>query len=339
MPTILAGDIGGTKSNLGLFEVQGARLVSVVERSYPSQRYATLEMLVKEFLRGRSESIDEATFGIACPIVNGVCNGTNLPWSVSVYDLRQKLHIQRLTLINDLEAMALGIASLPEESFAVVNAGKEEPRGCRAVVAAGTGLGEAGLVWEAGRYRVLASEGGHADFGPRDDREMALLRFLLKKFGRVSYERVLSGPGLFNVYQFLREDRKRSDPPWLAEAMSGKDPSVVITDAALVGRDPLCVEALEMFISLYGAEAGNMALKLFTTGGIFIGGGIAPKILHKLKEGSFMKSFAEKGRLSSFLSSVPVKVILDTRGPLLGAASYGISRDNSARNVSAVAEP
>src|SRR6185312_1473856 len=134
---------------LGLFEVQGARLVSVVERSYPSQRYATLEMLVKEFLRGRSESIDEATFGIACPIVNGVCNGTNLPWSVSVYDLRQKLHIQRLTLINDLEAMALGIASLPEESFAVVNAGKEEPRGCRAVVAAGTGLGEAGLVWEA----------------------------------------------------------------------------------------------------------------------------------------------------------------------------------------------
>jgi len=322
---ILGGDIGGTKINLGLFKREGDHLTPVVEETFPSKDYAGLDQVLDRFLSGRQVSLASASFGVASPIVDGHADAPNLHWRLAVEDLRQKLKIPHVDLINDLEATALAISALPEDSFAVLNAGGGKLHGDRAVIAAGTGLGEAALVWGGAGYRVIPSEGGHGDFAPRNALEIELLKYLLGKFERVSYERVLSGPGLHSIYMFLREYKHVPDPAWLTEQMSHDDPSSVITQTGLAGRDALCVEALEIFISVYGAEAGNLALKFFATGGVFIGGGIAPRILPKLKEDAFMKAFTDKGRLSTLLSSIPVRVILDPRAALFGAAYHGLS--------------
>ena len=280
---ILAGDIGGTKTNLACFQQEGGSQAPVVQRSFSSGDYPGLEAILKEFIAGQAFSLHGACFGIAGPVLDGRCEATNLPWLVDVRSLQRTLKLEAVGLINDLEATAYGIRALPEETFSVLNPGQSQPEGTIAVIAAGTGLGEAALVWGGQQYRAMATEGGHADFAARNELEIELLRRLSKQFGRVSYERVLSGPGLVTIYQFLKESGRGDEPTWLAEQLAAGDPSAVISEHALSGRSELCVKALDLFVSIYGAEAGNLALKTLAYGGVYLGGGIAPKILEKNK--------------------------------------------------------
>jgi glucokinase len=317
---ILAGDVGGTKTALGLFEPRGSGLTLVRDEVLPSREFASLEAVVARFLgRQTGERIDAACFGVAGAVVGGRSTTTNLPWHVEEGALARAIGAARVKLLNDLEAAGYGVLNLPATKLAPIQAGSPRP-GHRALIAAGTGLGEAILVWDGDRHSVLASEGGHTDFAPRTDREMDLLRFLRREFDHVSYERVLSGPGLHNVYRFLRERSGTPSPAWLEDQMAGGDASVAISSAALRGDDPVCVEALELFVSIYGAEAGNLALKALAVGGVYIGGGIAPKIRVKLEDGRFVASFRDKGRFAPLLAAIPIGLVLDARAPLLGAA-------------------
>ena len=325
MTLILAGDIGGTKCNLGLFESRRGGLAVVQEQSFPSKNYSNLEQVVAAFMTAHPATLSAASFGVACPILDGEGRMPNLSWLISRRSLQGLLKMEAVGLINDLSAMALGIDVLPASAFAVLNEGKTRPEGTRVVIAAGTGLGEASAVWNGRRRQVIPSEGGHADFAPRTETEIGLLRDLIKKYGRVSWERVLSGPGLLNIYEFLRRNQPGSEPPALRQRLKTEDPGAVITELALAAQDPVCVQTIELFISAYGAEAGNLALKFFAEGGVYLGGGIAPKILSKLKEGAFMKAFVDKGRLSDVVAAMPVRVILDTCGPLYGAAVHAFS--------------
>ncbi len=253
-------------------------------------------------------------------MVNNRCETTNLPWVVDAAGLGAAFGISSVTLLNDLEATAHYALDLTDKEYCTLNAGQPESEGNKAVIAAGTGLGEAILFWDGSRYKPSASEGGHSDFAPRNPLEMRLLEYMLNHFPRVSYERVLSGPGLFKIYQFLKETGQGEEPSWLSERLSREDSSAVISEAALTGKSELCVKALDMFVSLYGAEAGNLALKALATGGVYIGGGIAPKILDKLMDGTFMGAFIEKGRYSSLMNRIPVRVIINEKAALLGAA-------------------
>lgn len=317
---ILAGDIGGTNTRLAFFTVAGKRLVSVIEETFPSRRHRGLAEIVSQFLSAHKLSPAIACFGIAGPVKQGRVETTNLPWIVDARLLSDELHIPTVLVINDLEATAYGVTVLEPTEWAVLNAGAPDAVGNAAVIAAGTGLGEAGLYWDGQRYRPFATEGGHTDFAPRSPLECELLHFLLARFDRVSYERVLSGPGLVNIYEFLRETGRGDEPVWLAEEFRGHDPAAVITQTALAGRCALCEQALDLFVSLYGAEAGNLALKVMATGGLFIGGGIAPKILPKLTTPTFMSAFVAKGRMQPVVEAIPVRVILNDRTALFGAA-------------------
>jgi glucokinase len=261
-----------------------------------------------------------ACFGIAGPVRHGRCEATNLAWVVDAHQLARELAIETVTLINDLEANAYGIAVLEPKDFVVLNEGAPDEEGNAAVIAAGTGLGEAGLYWDGKQHRAFACEGGHADFAPRSALEIELLRYLLPQFEHVSYERVLSGPGLYNIYKFLRDTGRGEEPAWLTEEMRQHDPSAAISQAALAGKCALCMQALDLFVALYGAKAGNLALTIMAAGGVFVGGGIAPKILGKLTDGTFMAAFTAKGRLKPVLEAMPVRVILNDKTALLGAA-------------------
>jgi glucokinase len=319
---ILAGDVGGTKTALALFEERRGELVPVRETVMASAEQASLELALAQFLgEGRRPAIGAACFGVPGPVIGGRSTATNLPWVVEEAALAAKLSIERVKLLNDLEATGHGLLGLPSSALATLQAGT--PRaGNMALIAAGTGLGEALLVWDGVRHHVVGSEGGHTDFGPRGDAEVELLRFLRREFGRVSYERVVSGPGLQNIFRFLRLSEKADEPAWLAQ---GDDPSAAITDAALTQRDALAVQALDMFVSIYGAEAGNVALKALAVGGVFVGGGIAPKIREKLEEGKFVAAFRDKGRFAELMATIPVHVVLEPRTALLGAAAVARS--------------
>ena len=330
---ILAGDVGGTKTNLACFAVQDETLTPVVERSVPSANYSSLETILQELMKDHTLNFTGACFGVAGPVVDGRLQATNLPWIVDVKALQRTLKLETVGLINDLEATAYGIEILPEKAFVTLHTGQPSPHGNRAVIAAGTGLGEGMLLWEGQRFRAIASEGGHADFAPRNPLEIELFRFLLGRFGRVSYERVLSGPGLVNIYRFLKETGRGEEPAWLTEQLTSDDPAAVISENALAGRSDLCVKSLDLFVSIYGAEAGNLALKVMASGGVYVGGGIAPKVLQKLKGGTFMKAFTDKGRLSPFLSQIHVRVILEERAALYGAAHYGLSLAAGSKQV------
>jgi glucokinase len=320
---VLAGDIGGTKTNLALFSVAGDRLRPEASHTFPSKRYSGLEPVLQEFLAGDKHSIDAACFGIAGPVVDGKVKTPNLPWMVDSGELSRSLKLDSVGLLNDLEAAAYGIFTLENDEFYTLNEGTMRRAGNKALIAAGTGLGQAILHDDGRHFHPLASEGGHADFAPRNDLEIELLRYLMGRFHHVSYERVLSGPGLFNIYQFLKEIRKLDEPQWLAERLStGEDPSAVVSKAALANEAEICVKALELFVSIYGAEAGNLALRAKSVRGLYIGGGIAPKILDKLKDGTFMRAFADKGRYADLLAAVPVQVILNEQAALRGAAYY-----------------
>jgi glucokinase len=252
---------------------------------------------------------------------------TNLPWTLDSRELARNLKIDYVFLINDLQANGYGIAELAADQIYTLSEGDSRQVGNRALLSAGTGLGEAFLVWDGRDYVPYPSEGGHSDYAPRNDDEIDLLRFLRRKYnGRISTERVVSGQGITNCYEFLREVRGLEEPAWLAEEMTQEDPNVAITEAALKAKSEICEKALDMFVSAYGAEAGNLALKVLSVGGLYVGGGIAPRILEKLKDGTFMKAFTDKGRLSQLLVNMPVRVILESRTALMGAAAYAEAR-------------
>jgi glucokinase len=321
--TILAGDIGGTKTNLALFETSGTLLKPQEEKSFPSAEFTGLESVIARFIDNRDLNVTSACFGIAGPVLNGVCRTPNLPWVVSESSLKKELRLDSVRLINDLEATAYGIPSLSANQLITLNEGEARDRGNIALIAAGTGLGEAALIWRTQHYHVVASEGGHADFAPRNELEIELLRYLLTLKSRVSYERVLSGPGLVNVYNFLRTRVLVDEPDWLVEAIAtSDDKAMTISQNGLFGRSPLCVKALDLFVSVYGAQAGNLALTFKATGGVYVGGGIAPKIIDKLTDGTFMNALKDKGRLSPLVAAAPVHVIMNPKTALLGAANF-----------------
>ncbi len=320
---ILAGDIGGTKVNLGLFEVNGRQLKLVREGTRPSKAYARLQDLVKEFLvEVKEPKIERACFGVAGPVRKGVVKATNLSWKVEAGEISEELNLGPVSMINDLEANGYGLAELPPEDLHTINKGEHDASGNAAMISAGTGLGEAGLFWDGKQFRPFACEGGHSDFAPLNKLDAELFAYLNDKFGHVSWEKVLSGQGLYNIYQFLRDTKRGEEPASLAGAIAQGDPGAVISQAALQGTSSRCVQALAMFVTYYGAEAGNLALKLMSTGGVYIGGGIAPKILPLMENGKFTDAFFSKGRMRSLLESMPVRVILNPKTALLGAAHY-----------------
>jgi glucokinase len=319
---ILAGDIGGTNTRLAIVDIENETNKLIYEKTFPSREKTSLETVLAEFLLQYPCHPIRASFGIAGPVQGGRCEATNLPWVVDSKTVARQLGLKRVGLMNDLVANAYGIAVLQPKDFVVLNKGARSPKGNQAIIAAGTGLGEAGLYWDGEIHRPFASEGGHVDFAPRNHLEMALLDYLLKRFRRVSYERLVSGPGLFHVYQFLRDTGKGEEPQWLTEQLRIGDPSQTISQMALEGKSPLCNQALELFVSLYGAKAGNLALTFMATGGIYLGGGIAPKIIAKLQEPAFMNAFTTKGRLQPLIQSIPVRVIMNPKTALIGAARH-----------------
>jgi len=317
---ILAGDIGATNSRLAFLEGTPDHLEQVHVEIFPSTEFSGLTDIVRKFLAGQHRSIDAICFGVPGAVIHGRVETVNLPWVVDSRQMAADLSLSGVQLINDLYANAHGIALLDESDFVVLNAGVAISTGNRALISAGTGLGEAGLFSDGqGGYHPFPSEGGHVDFGPRNDLETDLLRFMLGRFDHVSYERVLSGPGLHNIYEFLRDTGRGDEPGWLADQIAQGDPSAAISKSALEGTSAICVEALDIFVSLYGAEAGNLALKMLATGGMYVGGGIAPKIISKLSSAAFMKAFHSKGRISGVLTDIPVRVIMNDKAALLGA--------------------
>jgi glucokinase len=320
---LLIGDIGGTKTHLAFFDDKSKK--AKFEKKYPSQDYPGLEEICLEFFKEGSikpQDVAKACFGVAGPVVDGRCKTTNLPWVIDSKSLETKLKIAKAGVINDLEANAYGIKMLDEKEFSVLQEGSGRV-GNQALIAAGTGLGEACLVWNGKSHIPFSSEGGHTDFAPRDELEMELFRYLKKQFGQhVSYERVLSGSGLYQLYRFLIDLQLEKEDQEMRKKFSQEDPARVITIAALEGTNHLCVRVVRWFLSLYGAEAGNLALKFLSIGGIYIGGGIAPKLLALFKHGDFLEGFLEKGRFHPMLKEMTVKIILNDDAALLGALRY-----------------
>ena len=317
---ILAGDIGGTHARLAFFESANGLLTLLHETVFPSREYAGLDGIVKKFVDGPAVQIDAACFGIAGPVRKGKVETSNLPWTVDAARLAAQLNLKQALLINDLEANAWGIAALGVNDVVTLNQVKDVPAGNQAVIAAGTGLGEAGMYWDGAKYHVFASEGGHTDFAPRNNLEIELLHYLIKRFGHVSYERIVSGPGLVNVFHFLRDTHRGKEPDWLSDEILHGDAAAAISRAALESKSPLAEHALDLFISVYAAEAGNLALKIMATGGVYLGGGIAPKMLPRLSGPLFMEAFVSKGRMQQVLESIPVRVITNDKAALMGAA-------------------
>jgi len=318
---ILAGDIGGTRTRLAAFQTEGNRLECVVEKSYKSQEYADLSQVLPQFIRGEGIPVHSACFGVAGPVRSGRSKISNLPWVIDSHELAKQLKLSSVALLNDLEAYAYGIDALESKDIITLSEGAEDAEGNRAVISAKTGLGVAGMYWDGFRHHPFPCEGGHADFAPRTSQQMELLAYLQKKHDRVSCERVLSGPGIRNIYDFLRDEKKADEPDWLREDLSAApDPPALISKLALEKKTPICEETLNLFVSVFGATAGNVALNFMTTGGIYIGGIIAAKIIDKMKDPIFMEAFLDKGRMEALLNDMPVKVILNDNCGLIGAA-------------------
>jgi glucokinase len=338
---ILAGDVGGTKVHLALYEFEGGKLSHVRDEKFISGNYPGLTEVVRAFVGGdqcEPGSITAACFGVPGPVRDGRLKVTNLPWELDARVLGKDLGIEHVFLINDLEANGYGIPELAPDQILTLSDGDKSAVGNAALIAAGTGLGEAILVWNGKAHVPMASEGGHCDFAARNEMEVDLLRYLMRTLGgRVSWERVVSGLGLKNIYSFLRDEKGIEEPAWLRDRMATEDPNAVIGQLGESGENELCARTLDMFVAAYGAEAGNLGLKVLSVGGVYLGGGIAPKILNKMKDGTFMKAFTDKGRLSGVLEKSPVRIILDSRAALLGAAAYAEARaaDISGRSVRA----
>jgi glucokinase len=322
---ILAGDIGGTNTRLTVYESGNEnRLTPIREAVFPSAEHGSLETILQRFLAtpSPSERIARACFGIAGPVFEQVCEATNLPWRVSAASIREAFGFDQTWLLNDLEANAWGIEALPPEDLHQLNPGSPQATGNRSIISAGTGLGEAGIYWDGVRYCPFSSEGGHTDFSPTNALEFALYQWLAERYGHVSWERLVSGPGLETLYDFLLLHHGSTSPDWLETLFKQQGRAPVISQTALEARDPLCVEALDLFINLYGREAGNHALKLMSHGGVYLGGGIAPRILTRLQQGGFLQGFFDKGRMRPLLEAMPVSVILNDKAALLGSARF-----------------
>ncbi len=318
---ILAGDIGGTKSFLAIFVLEGYRLASVREARLESRRFDGMASMVRHFLSGEEGAIDSACFGIAGPIVEESCRALNIPWEIHPGRLAQGIGISRIEILNDFQAIGHGLSQLESNDLICLQEGQPRLDGPVALIGAGTGLGEGFLTREGGRYRVHSSEGGHVDFAPRNETEWRLCRRLSALHGHVSYERILSGSGLGDLYRFVLEDGIAAESTAVRTEMKATDPAAVVTAHALAGNDAACAAALELFVSIYGAEAGNLALKVMASGGVYIAGGIAPRIAGALCDGTFIRSFLDKGRHAALLSAIPVHVIMNERIGLLGAAA------------------
>lgn len=321
--TILAGDIGGTKTHLALFDDQDPNLFHHL-MTYPSKDYPDLTTIVCDYLAKikPTKEIQFACFAVAGPVVEGISKITNLPWVISAEDLKAKTNIQHLFLINDLEAGAYSIEILPPESLFVLNAGQKRV-GNKAVVSPGTGLGEAGLVWDGKKYLPFASEGGHCDFAPTSELQIELAAYFFSKIGHFSYDRLLCGPGFSNLYEFFTKTGKFSEPKWLIEELKNSDHGAIITQNALNGKSELCIAILDLYLEIFGQEVSNVALKFMALGGVYLGGGIPPKILPRLQSSSaFLRGYKNKGRFRSFVENIPVKILLDDKANLKGAAHY-----------------
>ncbi|MCW8931569.1 MAG: glucokinase [Gammaproteobacteria bacterium] len=326
---VLAGDIGGTKTSLAIFEVEGTKLEMLALEKYPSQEYGSLNEIVRQFDETQGQHCDWGSFGIAGPVRNGRAETTNLPWLIDARQLAEDIGFRKVWLMNDLEANAWGISALEEKDFCILSEGKPDPNGNASIISAGTGLGQAGLYWNGAQHRPFASEGGHSDFAPHSDLEIALLQYLKQRYTHVSWERVVSGMGIVNIYDFLKDHRDVETPAWLAEEIKNGDKAAAISKAANEGRCPLCSETLKLFVHLYGVEAGNQALKLMSTAGVYLGGGIVPKNLDLFLEGTFLRSFRAKGRMESLMNDIPVKVILNDLTALYGPAVFAGSEIKS----------
>lgn len=324
---LLAGDIGGTKTNLAVFSPEAGARRPVAEATFPSAQYPSLESLAQTFLDRVQLPVESASFGVAGPVVRGEARITNLPWLMSERELGQTLGLSSVRLLNDLEAIGEAVPHLQPEDLRTLNEGHAEPGGTIAIIAPGTGLGEGFLTWDGSRYRSYPSEGGHADFAPNTAFEIGLLRYLQGRLDHVSVERVASGLGIPNIFFYLKDSGYAPEPAWLVEKLaSARDPTPIIVAGALERKPAceLCLATMRAFVSILGGEAGNLALKVLATGGVYLGGGIPPRILPLLEKGYFTQPFRHKGRLSELLREVPVHVILNPNAALLGAAYHGL---------------
>lgn len=324
---LLAGDIGGTKTNLAILSAEAGPRAPLAQDTFPSPEYASLEALVRDFLAQGRWEVESAVFGVAGPVVAGRARITNLPWVVDAEQMREALSLSSVRLLNDLESIANAVPFLEPGDLETLSEGEPVAGGAIAIVAPGTGLGEAYLAWDGTRYRAYASEGGHASFAPADPLQLELLGYLQEHLGHVSCERVCSGQAIPSIYDFLRDTGRAQEPAWLVEQLAAaEDPAPVISDAALDAGSPceICITTLTLFASILASEAGNLALKVLATGGVYVGGGIPPRILPFLRGEPFMAAFRSKGRMTGLLARMPVHVILNPKAPLLGAACVGL---------------
>lgn len=335
---ILAGDIGATRVRLAAFQKEGNKLERVVEKTYPSHDHSGLEELIEDFVKSEGVPVHSACFGVAGPVRAGKSKMGNIDWLIDSRQLQFQLKLPSVGLINDLEAYAYGVDALDPKDFITLSEGAEEAEGNRLVISARTGLGIAGLYWDGFRHHPFACEGGHADFAAKNELEMELAQYLGQKFGHVSWERVLSGPGIRNIYDFLRDSKKAEEPDWLRQQIEqAPDPPAVISQLAIEGKAPICEQALSIFVNIYGSQTGNCALNLMATGGVFIGGSIAAKIISKMRDPVFMKSFLDKGRMQALLADIPVKIIANDEAGLIGSARYTLVQKAFAKDKRAIA--
>lgn len=322
---VLAGDIGATKTNMGIFvKGKGRRPILKGMKTYPSQKALNLEDIILRFLKDYPVTIKSVCFGIAGPVINGRCKTTNLPWDVTEGRLKRRFRWSYVRLINDLGATAIAVPFMTSRELIPLNTTRTRKSQSLALIAPGTGLGHALLIVKDGHYIPVSSEGGHVDFAPNNEDEIALWRYLHRRWGHVSVERIVSGPGLFNIYSWLKHNKRYKEPNYLSRMVEEMDPARAITQAALNQNNPLCSKVLDIFISILGAVAGNLALTGMTRGGVYLAGGIPPKILPRLKQGLFMKAFTDKGRYRDLLKEIPVRVIMNDKAALLGAAYYAL---------------
>lgn len=319
---ILCGDIGGTKTRLAIFQLESGLIQSVAEEAYPSSDYDSLTHIASEFINSWNRPIATAVFGVAGPVLQRKCITTNLPWLIDAQQLEHVLGIPSVHLINDLEATAWGISALAEQDFYTLQQGASAATGNRALIAAGTGLGQAGMFWDGVKHIPFATEGGHCNFAPSNELECELLLYLHQGALAPSWEEILSGPGLVTIYRFLLQRQRTSEPEWFRHKQESGDAAAAISIMARDNLDAVCTEAMRLFARLYGAETGNLALKLMATGGVYIGGGIAPKILDWLKQPAFLEAFRSSGKMRTLLQSMPIKIILNDRAALYGPAVF-----------------
>ncbi len=317
---VLAADIGGTKTNIALFEAQGTNIRLIDKQKYASKDYNSFADIVKEFCEDTS-LINSMCIGIAGPVIEGKCHATNLEWSIDIEDLKHDLKIDKISLLNDLEINAYGLASLSDDQCLTIAEGISPFDGNAALISPGTGLGEAGLFWDGKLYHPFATEGGHSDFCPRSNTDIELLSYLNQKFDRVSWERLVSGQGIHNIFQYLRDAKNEFVPDWLNENIQKGDPGKAISEGR-IQNVPICIRTIDLFIKYLAVESANLALKLKATGGIFIGGGIVPKIIEEVKRSDFQEHFLHAGRLRPLMEEVPIRVILNDHTALMGAAYY-----------------